>query len=196
MDNYKRYYGLVIFVVTLFVSALLVVNVIKPKFDALTDLRSQYSEKQAVLESQIQKKKVIQEKLAVIKNSVTDVKKKIFAPVESDLGNDTLFFTLYNDVLNIVKKNSVKLESLDYVYNPAADSFVENGKDAYFVCDFNMKLVTNYVNLGKLIQEICQYPYYIKINNLKVEPYVKNKKVLLANLSLRLYSKTEPVSEN
>ena len=87
---------------------MLVVNVIKPKFDTLTDLKSQYSEKQTLLESQIQKKKVIQEKLAIIKNSVTDVKKKIFAPVESDLGNDTLFFTLYNDVVNIVKKNSVK----------------------------------------------------------------------------------------
>ena len=112
--------------------------------------------------------------------------------MESDLGNDTLFFTLYNDLLEMVHSNSVKIKSIDYTYNPKEDKFVEFGKDIYFVCDVNMELVSNYVNLGKLIQDIYQYPYYIRINELDVTPYEKDKKVLVTNLSLRLYAHTAP----
>ena len=100
-------------------------------------------------------------------------KKKIYSPVESDLGNDTLFFTLYNDLIEMIHANSVKIKSIDYSYNPASDKFVEFGKDVYFVCDVDMELVSNYVNLGKLIQDIYQYPYYIKINEMDIKPYEK-----------------------
>ena len=60
--------------------------------------------------------------------------------------------------------NSIKIKSIDYKYNPETDVFVTmGGKDAYFVCDLNLELVTNYVNMGKLLENIQQYPYYIKI---------------------------------
>ena len=112
--------------------------------------------------------------------------------MESDLGNDTLFFTLYNDVIDMLHANSVRIKSINYTYNPADDEFVKFGKDAYFVCDINLDLISNYVNLGKLIQDIYQYPYYVKINSIEVKPYIKDKKVLTSKLSLRLYANTEP----
>ena len=107
------------------------------------------------------------------------------------MGNDTLFFTLYNDVIEMIHANSIKIKSIDYNYNPKGDKFVQSGKD-YFVCDVNVELVSNYTNLGKLIQELYQYPYYIKINELNVKPYSKDKKILISDLSLRLYAHTEP----
>ena len=71
--------------------------------------------------------------------------------------------------------------------------FVEQGGN-YFVCDVNLKLVSNYVNLGKLVQDIYQYPYYMKINNIDVYPYPKDKKILLTSMSVRLYAHTAPES--
>ena len=59
-----------------------------------------------------------------------------------------------------------------------------------------MEIVSNYINLGKLIQDIYQYPYYIRINSLSVKPYEKDKKILLSNLSLRLYAHTAPEEQN
>jgi hypothetical protein len=50
--------------------------------------------------------------------------------------------------------------------------------------------------LGKLIENIQQYPYYIKINELEVMPYPKDKKVLVSKLSLRLYAHTSPDNDN
>jgi Tfp pilus assembly protein PilO len=55
-----------------------------------------------------------------------------------------------------------------------------------------MELISNYVNLGKFIQDVYQYPYYIKINSLTVEPYAKDKRILISTLSLRLYAHTAP----
>ena len=134
----------------------------------------------------------MQNKIANIKNSISGSQKKIYSPLEADLGNDSLFFTLYNDVIEMVHANSVKIKSINYNYNPETDAFVKFGKDVYFVCDINMEVVSNYVNLGKLIQDIYQYPYYIKINELEVKPYQSDKKVLVSNLSLRLYAHTTP----
>ncbi len=90
----------------------------------------------------------------------------------------------------MIHANSVKIKSIDYSYNPASDKFVEFGKDVYFVCDVDMELVSNYVNLGKLIQDIYQYPYYIKINEMDIKPYEKDKTILITNIGLRLYAHT------
>ena len=81
---------------------------------------------------------------------------------------------------------------MEYTYNPEGDSFVQFGKDVYFVCEVQMELVSNYVNLGKLIQDIYQYPYYIKVNHINIEPYQKDKKILISDVSLRLYAHTSP----
>ena len=112
-------------------------------------------------ESSVEKKKkelqIVKNKIKKIQSSISSSQKKIFSPLESDLGNDSLFFTLYNDLIEMVHSNSVKIKSINYAYNPQGDEFVKFGKDVYFVCDIEMDLVSNYVNLGKLIQDVYQY---------------------------------------
>ena len=170
-----------------------------PKYTESIAQLAKVEAKQKELDDLNNKLQIVQKKIKQIKDSISSSQKKIYSPLESDLGNETLFFTLYNDLIEMIHANSVKIKSIDYKYNPESDSFVKFGKDIYFVCDVEMELVSNYVNLGKLIQDIYQYPYYIKINNLEVNPYKKDKKILLSKLSLRLYAHTEPtepINEN
>lgn len=195
MDKYKRYYGVIGFCAAIIILFFAAFKILMPMNQTLTDKKSEIEQKQEELNSQQSKLQVVQDKLKKIKDSIAGSQKKIYSPIESDLGNDTLFFTLYNDVIEMVHSNSVKIRNISYVYNPESDKFVTNGKDMYFVCDVNMELVSNYVNLGKLIQDIYQYPYYIKINELEVKPYAKDKKVLISNISLRLYAHTAPKDE-
>ena len=119
----------------------------------------------------------------------------MYAPTDSNLGDDTLFFTLYSDLLEMLHSNSIKVRAIDYVYNPEDDIFVSSGNNQYFVCRINMELVSNYVNMGKFIQALYQYPYYIKIETVKVNPYDKDKKILITNMTLTLYARTQPVAE-
>ena len=192
MDKYKRYYGVIVFCIAIVLLIFGFVQLISPKVTELNDLKASIEQKQGQVSELENKLNIVKQKIKKIKNSIISSQKKIYSPIESDLGNETLFFTLYNDVIEMIHSNSVKIKAIDYTYNPETDAFVKFGKDIYFVCDVNMELVSNYVNLGKLIQDLYQYPYYIKINEIEVKPYQKDKKILITNLSLRMYAHTEP----
>ena len=192
MDKSKRYYGVIAFCIIVIALIAGAYSIISPRLNTIKSQESTIEQKEGELSKKKNELEIVKKKIKQIKDSITTSQKKIYSPIESDLGNDTLFFTLYSDVIEMVHSNSVKIKSIDYVYNPESDKFVEFGKDIYFVCDVNMELVSNYVNLGKLIQDLYQYPYYIKINEIDIKPYDKDKKILLTSLSLRLYAHTAP----
>lgn len=191
MEKYKRYFGIVLFIGGVMALIFLLITIVSPRFQHWSDLRSESDKVSQTLETKRTAKINIQKKLQKLKESVITSQKKIYSPIEDRLGNDTLFFTLYSDVIEMVHNNTVKIKSIDYQYNPNGDLFVDQGSQ-YFVCDVNMEVVSNYTNLGKLIQDIYQYPYYIRINNIEVYPYPKDKKILLSKISLRLYAHTSP----
>ena len=196
MDKYKKYVGLVIFIaaviaVTFFVTTLF----LKPMIESYISVENKEKEVSQTLENKKETMTNIQRKLAKLKESVLSTQKKIYTPVESNLGDDTLFFTLYSDIIEMIHANSIKIDSIEYSYNPSEDEFVKQG-GTYFVCDINLKLVSNYVNLGKLIQDLYQYPYYIKINKIDVYPYPKDKKILLTTMSIRIFAHTAPEENN
>ena len=195
MDKYKRYYGVMAFCAIVALLIFGAYKLIVPKVNEMNSQKSTIENKEADLSKKKSELDIVKKKIKRIKDSIVTSQKKIYSPVESDLGNDTLFFTLYSDLIEMVHSNSVKIKAIDYIYNPESDAFVKFGKDVYFVCDVNMELVSNYVNLGKLIEDIYQYPYYIKINEIDVKPYEKDKKILLTSLSLRLYAHTAPEEE-
>ena len=193
MDKYKRYYGVILFIVVTIASLFLAYKTIQPMFVKSDKLTNQITKSKTELKTKKAELERVKEKIKRIKDSIAGSQKKIYSPVESDLGEDSLFFTLYNDVIEMVNSNSVRIKSIKYEHNPEGDEFVKFDKDVYFVSDVEMELVSNYVNLGKLIEQIFQYPYYIRINEVDVKPYSKDKKILITKLNLRLYAHTEPV---
>lgn len=195
MEKYKRYLGVIVFAVIAIFVIVFAMQRLMIKYNELQTAKAEVQTVSQTLEQHKNMQNVVQMKMRKLKESVLTSQKKIYSPIE-DFGNDkndTLFFTLYNDVIEMVKSNAIKIKSIDYQYNPNGDKFVEQGT-TYFVCDVNMEIVSNYVNLGKLIQDIYQYPYYIKINKIEVLPYPKDKKILLSTISLRLYAHTAPDS--
>lgn len=192
MDKYKRYYGIFILVASVAILAYASTMIVAPKIEELNSTAEKIVRNQKTLEDKQNSLKIVKEKIKKIQNSIANSQKDIYSPTESDLGNDGLFFNLYNDIIEMLHANSVKIKSISYTYNPAEDKFVGFGKDVYFVCDVNIDTASDFVSLGKLVQDIYQYPYYIKINKIDIKPYERNKKILLSNISLRLYAHTSP----
>ena len=192
MDKYKKYYGLALFLVVALLLTYLCVNTVMPTVKKNEDLIQKIEQKTNTLKTKQEEKRRVETRIKDVVDSIANSQKKIYSPSESDLGNDSLFFTLYNDIIEMFQANAVKIKQIDYSHNPPEDKFVKSGKDLYFVCDINAEIVSNYLNLGRLIQDIYQYPYYIKINSLETKSYHKDKKILLTKLSLRLYARTEP----
>ena len=192
MDKYSRYLGVIIFVVMVAAASGFSAKTLTPTWNDMQTLNANLAQKEQEYNSKLEQKKNVERKLAQIRTSAESVQKKIYAPVDSDLGNDTLFFTLYNDVIEMIHSNSIKIKSMKYNYNPEGDPFVKFSQSAYFVSEIDMELVSNYTNLGKFIQDVVQYPYYIKIDSIDVKPYVKDKKILISNVKLVLYAHTAP----
>lgn len=192
MDKYKRFYGIALFVIVLAGCIWGAIQMIVPKLSEIESLDSQISNRTIVKAEKAKEEARIRKRLEELKNSATNTQKKIYSPIESDVDNDSLFFTLYTDIIEMVHTSSVKMKGIKYNINPENDEFVKYGKGIYFVCDVDMELVSNYKDLGKLIENIYSYPYYIKISNLEVKPYQRDKKILLSKLSIRLYAHTTP----
>lgn len=192
MDKYSRYYGLIVFAIIVFVAGFVGYNVLNQALQEVQSVNTQIEQKEREYNQKLEAKKIVERKLAQIRNQTSSNQKKLYAPADYDLGNDTLFFTLYNDLIEMVHSNSIKIKSMEYLYNPENDAFVKFSKDLYFVCEVNLELVSNYTNLGKFIQNVVQYPYYIRIKSLDVKPYAKDKKILISNVCIRLYAKTSP----
>ena len=193
MDKkYKKYYGVAIFAVAVILLFVLVFFLNNKMNEGAKKVQTEIN----TLQNTVNKYKSDSTKIdAILKDkeeSAMSGQKKIFSPIEADLGNDTLFFTMYNDVIEMLHANSVKIKNISYKYNPEGDSFVGAGADKYFVCDVTMEVVSNYVNLGKFIEDVYKYPYYIRINKVNVKPYVRDKKILITDLGLRLYAHTTP----
>ena len=51
-----------------------------------------------------------------------------------------------------------------------------------------MKIVSDYSDFEGFIRDLYAYNYLININNIEIYPYQKNKRILLINLTLTLYS--------
>ena len=192
MDKYSRYYGIFIFLAIVVCAAFYCYTTLSKAYNGLNTVTSSLEQKESEYNNKLEQKKVVERKLAQLKSTTSAVQKKIYAPIDADLGNDTLFFTLYSDLIEMVHANSIKIKSMEYTYNPENDAFVKFSKDMYFVCEVNMELVSNYSQLGKFIQEVVQYPYYIRFLDVEVKPYDKDKKILISNVSLRLYARTTP----
>ena len=193
MDKYKRYTSLIIFVIAVALMMYVAICfVIMPQYNEWDNLNKTVEEVTNNLDEKRKVYATVKQRLRRLQESILSSQKKVYSPVEDKLGNDTLFFTLYSDVIEMVRANTIKIKSIDYKYNPENDIFAKQEGSIYFVCDVNMEVVSNYVNLGKLIQDLYQYPYYIKINSIEVVPYQYDKKILLSTISLRLYSHTAP----
>ena len=154
MEKYSRYYGVFTLVTILIAAIFISYSILNPTITKLSRANVNIEKTKSTLEKKRNDKAVVEKKMKKLRDALLGLQKKIYAPVFQSAGNtdnDTLFFNLYNDVIEMTHDNSIKIKKLDYVYNPDYDAFVKYGKDVYFVCEINLELVSNYVNLGKFI---------------------------------------------
>lgn len=192
MDNYQKFIPLLIAVGIVIAAGFGSYNAVMPMIDKKVSLEADYEKVQADLKKAEASLANINKKLQQMKSSSVETTKKIYYPTEADLDKESLFFTLYTDVIDVAKQNNIKIRSIDYKYYPENDPFVtDGGKENYFVCDLDMKLISNYKELRNFVEALFQYPSYIKFNNLTVVPYKTDKRVLLSEFSIRLYAHTD-----
>ena len=192
MEKYQKYLPAIIAAALVAGALFGSYNIVFPLIQKKTEISEQYESVQAKLKDAEGRLAVVNEKLKQLKNSAVDSSKKIYYPTEADVDKESLFFTLYTDMIDLAKQNNIKIRSIDYKYYPSDDPFVtQGGKENYFVCDLDMKLISNYRDLRNFIEALFQYSYYVKLNKINIEPHKTDKRILLSDFTIRLYAHTD-----
>lgn len=98
------------------------------------------------------------------------------------------FGVMFEDVIQSAKYNGLKLRSISYDTAPAKDIIQSNMAADYNVCAISMQLIGNYMQFRSYFQDIYNYPYLINLDKISIKPYAKNKKILIADITVILYS--------
>lgn len=98
------------------------------------------------------------------------------------------FGVMFEDVIQSAKYNGLKLRSISYKLNPPTDVVQKNISTEYNVCAVQMQLIGNYMQFRSYFQDIYNYPYLINLDKISIVPYASNKKILIADVTIVLYS--------
>ena len=132
------------------------------------------------------------EELKMKKESYEKAEKVKTKPVfKSDLAtNDQMssFGVMFEDVIQSAKYNGLKLRSIEYNLTPPNDIVAKELSTDYNVCAIQMQLIGSYSQLRSYFQDIYNYPYLINLDKISVTPFVGNKKVLIADVTVNIYS--------
>lgn len=183
----NRYKEAILYIV--FILVVLILTVVKtyPKIvDTITVYKNINS--QTIQQQDLQTKLDALKKAEMEKMTVSGISKKIFKSEIPGADTETSFSTVFDDVINMAKYNGLKIYAIQYTYNPPDDEFVKGATGKYNVCQLDMEVIVDYQDLESFLKDIYKYPYLINIDMIELTPYPKNKKILLTNLQIKLYS--------
>lgn len=183
MNNTKNIFGIII-LFALIGGIYLIYQKAQPTYTTYTEVQN------LTLENEDLKRQV--EELKMKKESYEKAEKVKTKPVfKSDLAtNDQMssFGVMFEDVIQSAKYNGLKLRSIEYNLTPPNDIVAKELSTDYNVCAIQMQLIGSYSQLRSYFQDIYNYPYLINLDKISVTPFVGNKKVLIADVTVNIYS--------
>lgn len=196
MDNEKLKkfaIPIVILVINILILILLVPKIVQ-NFGALGTSkanveakRQELTEKQSKLE-QYRQQEAEEARRAQEANS-GDVNKGFYKPTATGMDTEAVIAGEFTEILELIRANKIKVRSIKYDYDPQDDNFVKGAGGNYNVARLNMEMVGNYINYDNFLKELYKHEHFLDIQSVEIVPYRKNKRILLINFKLKLYSK-------
>ena len=115
--------------------------------------------------------------------------KAFYKPIETGLDNEAVIAGEFAEILQLIRANQIKVRSIKYDYNPSDDNFVRGNAGKYNVARLNMEMIGNYTNYDHFLRELYKHEHFLDIQSVEIVPYRKDKRILLINFKLKLYSK-------
>ena len=116
--------------------------------------------------------------------------KIVFDAPDMRFSPDASFAPLFELVLTIAQQSGIRIRSIDYNYAPQEDMIFAAKINGYNVCELNMVTVGSYTELQNFFKSIMKEQYLTNLAEVELTPWEKDKKVLIAKIKLRLYTRT------
>lgn len=172
----------------------LFVNFVIPQFtksvDAVKLLKSNKAQYEQVVE-QYNMLKMQQDAQNRQKKVVKDGK-VIFEAPDMQFSPDASFAPLFELVLTIAQQSGIRIRAIDYNYSPQEDAIFAAKLEGYNTCELNMVIVGSYTEIQTFLKTIMKEQYVTNLAEVELNPWDKDKKVLIAKVKLRLYTRTLP----
>lgn len=153
-------------------------STIKEEIIAKTDAVAAAESKLADLQNSMKKQEE--------NNDITE--KAIFKPITAGLDSESAISDEFGEILQLMRENKIKARSVKYDYDPQDDNFVKGAPDRFHVCKITSEMIATYEQFENFIRELYKHEHFLDISSVEIVPYQKNKRILLINLEVKLYS--------
>lgn len=162
------------------------------------DISSQKSEQQAQLETKKQELEKLQsEKKASevqeVKKSVSVSGKVIYEVPGQQFTPEASFGIMFENLLSNISNSGIRIRSIRYNYSPADDRIITATQESgggYNACEISFVAVGNYAQFQNFFKSLAKEKYLSNIREIYIEPYDKDKTILINRFKIRLYTKT------
>ena len=115
--------------------------------------------------------------------------KDMYKPMDEGLDAESIVAGQFNEILGLLRANTIKARSVDYNYNPPEDEFVKGAGSKVSACHVTLELIATYKNFENFLRDLYKHEHFLDIAKVEILPYEKNKTILLIKCKILLYAK-------
>lgn len=180
--------SIAIIVLALVVAIAVIAVYIVPIVQNILDMNEQYASQTLVLAEKQRELEDLQ--IAVKKqDDLSDIEKEMFTPIETGLDTEGIIAGEFSEILDLIRANTIKTRSINYEYDPQDDKFIQGAPGKFNVAKLSMEMVSSYANFENFLRDLYKHEHFLDISKVEIEPYEKDKSILLVNFELKLYAK-------
>ena len=100
------------------------------------------------------------------------------------------FGIIFENLLANITNSGIRIRSIEYNYQPTEDKILSTNLGGYNACELSFVTVGSYSQFQTFFKNIARENYLSSINEVFIEPYDKDKTILITRFKIRLYTKT------
>ena len=141
-----------------------------------------------------------EEELSQIKRRKADAQKEqekvsksgkvIYEVLGAQFSPEASFGVMFESIITHITSSGLRIRSIDYNYKPTDDKILMANVPGYNACELSFVAVGNYTQLQNFFKNTTKEKFLSNINEIYIEPYDKDKTILIARFKVRLYTKT------
>lgn len=149
------------------------------------------TKQQKLQQLQAQKKQREEEEKRQAENKNTSQSGKvIYEVLGQQFSPEASFGIMFENLLANIVNNGIKIRSIEYNYQPTEDKILLANAPGYNACELSFTTVGTYSQLQGFFKSIVKENYISNIYEIYIEPYERDKTILIAKFKVRLYTKT------
>ena len=116
--------------------------------------------------------------------------KVIYGVSGEQFSAEASFGIVFENLLANITNSGIRVRSIDYNYHPSDDKILSVNLAGYNACEISFVTVGKYSEFQTFFKNIAKEKYLSNIYEIYIEPYDKDKTILITRFKIRLYTKT------